>query len=195
MEIAPLVALLAGLVAIVGGGSLVGLVSTRFRAALLVVASFVVQFAFVAWPPEWLTRTSALAIFLAAQGAVVAFLLLNRELPGMKIALAGLLLNMVVISLNGAMPVSETAARAAGTEYLSDQRHVEHGLHLRNEILDDDTALPWFSDVLPLPVIRQVLSIGDVIIGFGIARLVYKRMKSDPASLPSNGTEASPVLR
>lgn len=194
MEIAPLVALFAGLVALVGGGSLVGLVSTKFHAVGLVIGSFVVQFAFVAWPPEWLTRASALAIFLVAQSAVAMFLVLNRRLPGMKIALAGLLINMTVIALNGAMPVSESAARSAGTEYLSDQRHVEHGLHLRNEILDDDTRLPWLSDVIPLPVIRQVLSVGDVIIGAGIAYLVYKRMKLTEVTMASSGAKTSPVL-
>ena len=45
------------------------------------------------------------------------------------------------------------------------------------------------------PAEKAGIQRGDVIIGFGIARLVYKRMKSDPATLPSNGTEASPVLR
>ena len=181
MEIAPLIALFTGIVALVGGGSLVGLVSTKFRAVGLIVASFVVQFTFVAWPPEWLTRTSALFILLAAQVAVGAFLLLNRRLPGAAIMLIGLGLNMVVILANQSMPVAEWAARAAGTDYLTDDRHVAHGLHLRNEVLNEDTIFPWLSDVIPLPIVKQVASFGDIVIAFGMARLVYVRMKSTEA--------------
>lgn len=180
MEIAPLIALCAGLVAVVGGGSLVGLIETRFRALGLVVASFVVQFAFVLWPPEWLTRPAAAAILIATQSAVLAFLALNRRLPGAAVMMLGVALNLVVIIANQAMPVSASAARAAGTEYLTDERHVEHGLHLRNEVLDENTRLPWLADVIPIPIVGQVASVGDAILGFGIARLVYKRMKSAP---------------
>jgi hypothetical protein len=191
MEIAPLIALCAGLVAVVGGGSLLGLVETKFRAFALVIASFVVQFAFVLWPPEWLTRTSAFWILLATQVAVLAFLLLNRRLPGATLMLIGIALNVVVISANQAMPVSETAARAAGTDFLTDERHVEHGLHLRNEILDEDTRLPWLADVIPLPVVGQVASVGDAILGWGIALLVYKRMKSSSIPAPTANSTLS----
>jgi hypothetical protein len=191
MEIAPLIALCAGLVAVVGGGSLLGLVETKFRAFGLVIASFVVQFAFVLWPPEWLTRTSAFWILLSTQVAVLAFLLLNRRLPGATLMLIGIALNVLVISANQAMPVSETAARAAGTDFLTDERHVEHGLHLRNEILDEDTRLPWLADVIPLPVVGQVASVGDAILGWGIALLVYKRMKSSSIPAPTANSTLS----
>jgi hypothetical protein len=103
--------------------------------------------------------------------------------------LAGLALNLVVIVANQAMPVSESAARAAGTDFLTDDRHVAHGLHLRNEVLDENTVFPWLSDVIPLPIVKQVASFGDVVIGLGIALLVYKRMKSAPANI--SGTKAS----
>ena len=185
MEIAPLIALCAGIVALVGGGSLQGLKDTRFRGLGLIIGSFFVQFTFVLWPPEWLTRASAFAVLLLTQAAVVAFVLLNRRLPGTSLMLVGLALNIIVIAANQAMPVSERAAGLAGTEYLTDQRHVDHGLHLRNERLTEDTNLPWLSDVIPLPIVEQVASVGDLILGLGIARLVYKRMKSVPVALPA----------
>lgn len=189
MEIAPIVIVLAGAAALLHGGSLPGLLATDVRAFGLVVASFVVQLAFVIWPPEWMTRASAAVILVLTQGAVVAFLLINRHLPGTMLMLAGVALNLVVIVANGAMPVSESASRAAGTEFLTDQRHVEHGMHLRNEVLDEGTVFPWLADVVPLPIVRQVASVGDLILGAGIARLVYKRMKADASPAPAVGVD------
>ena len=38
------------------------------------------------------------------------------------------------------------------------------------------TVLPWLGDVIPLPRLGEVLSLGDVLLVAGVAVLVYRRM-------------------
>lgn len=159
--------------ALLRGGSLDRLLELRLRWPALVVFAVVVQVGFVVWPPAWLTRPMATAIYLTTQLFVIAFLVANRRLQGVLVVAAGMLLNMAVIASNGAMPVAERSARIAGAEFLTDHRHVEHGLHLRNEVLNDQTVMPWFSDVIPIPGLAQVMSFGDVLIAAGISVLVF----------------------
>jgi hypothetical protein len=37
-------------------------------------------------------------------------------------------------------------------------------------------VLPWLADVIPLPVLERLISVGDVLLALGIAWLVYARM-------------------
>jgi hypothetical protein len=179
MEVGLFVALVAMIIGLAQGGSPISLIDTRFNRAWLLALALVVQLAFVAWPPSWLTRPLATVIFLGTELLVVAFLLLNRRLPGVAWVAIGLGLNAIVIGVNGAMPVSATAARMAGTEFLTDTRHVEHGLHLRNEAMSANTRLRFMSDVIPVPVLEKVLSGGDLRIAGGIGLLVYRRVRSE----------------
>ncbi len=107
-------------------------------------------------------------MILATNVLVAAFLAINRWLPGMVLAAVGTVLNVVVIAANGAMPVSLRAAEVAGI------RSTEMGI--KHEILDADTVLPWLGDVIPVPGLDALISVGDVVLAMGIAWLVYRRM-------------------
>lgn len=192
MEIAFVVVLVAAGLGLLRGGSLVSLIETRFGFGWLVFVALGIQLYFVAAPPAWLTRASALAIFLTTQTAVLAFVAFNRRLPGIWLVGLGLFANMVVIAANQAMPVSQTAARIAGAEFITDDRHVEHGLHLRNEVMTEDSVLPWAADVIPVPVLHFVVSLGDLVIAAGLARLVYRRTKGTSSNVKV-GREAATV--
>ena len=180
------------IVALLRGGSIDALLATRFRLVALVFAAAAIQIYFVVWPPAWLDRGTATLLYLGSQAVVVTFLVLNRHLAGVLLIGLGLGLNMFSIAANGAMPVSETATRLAGAEYLTDHRHVEHGLHLRNEVMDDSTRMPFLGDVIPVPGLAQVMSLGDLVIAVGVVRLVLTRTKPDPrASLTNAQTSPS----
>ncbi|MCA1706341.1 MAG: DUF5317 domain-containing protein [Actinobacteria bacterium] len=184
MEIA-LILLFSGVaIGLLRGGSIERLIDARLRFAALLLAAVAIQVYFAVWPPEWLTRSNAVWVYLVSQLLAVVFLAFNRHLPGVLLVGIGLALNMAVIASNGAMPVSETASRVAGTEFLTDHRHVEHGLHLRNEILDGQTIAPWLSDVIPIPGIAQVISLGDVVLAAGIFVLVISLMTQRGDGLP-----------
>ncbi len=171
--LALLLAALAGIVAMFRGGSLQRVAETRFSWVWLLFAGFGLQLGFQIWNPEWLTDGWKLTITLLSISGVLAFLVLNRNLAGTLIAALGLTLNVAVISLNGAMPVSLEAVERAG---LDPAELSEPGI--KHEILDRNTVAPFLGDVLALPLLNQILSVGDIFLAVGFARVVYVRAMS-----------------
>jgi hypothetical protein len=161
-------------VAVVAGllrrGSLERLASTRFRFLLLLWAGFAIQIGAQIWSPDWLTETWELTVLLVSNALVAAFFISNFRLPGIVLAGMGLVLNVLVIGFNGAMPVAADASESAGIKRSLEQAGLKH------ELLDSNTALPWLGDVLPIPIFREVLSVGDILLASGIAYLIYARM-------------------
>ena len=169
------VAAVAALYGLIRGGSLEGIAATRFRFGWLVLAGFVVQIGFALWNPGWLTEPGELTVLIVSNLLVAAFLAANRRLPGMLLAAGGLVLNVVVIAANGAMPVSLEAADVAGTDLASAEFGIKH------EPFHDGTLLPWLGDVIPVPGLDMLISAGDVVLALGIGLLVYRRtLAEDP---------------
>lgn len=174
MIVALLVAVLATMVALSRGGSLENLAATQVRWLPLLFGALAVQVAFDVADPAWLGEGGGLFVLLATNAAVVVFLTLNRHLPGMKVAAVGLLLNVIVIAANGAMPVSEPAAVTVG---LADELR-DPGV--KHEILGDQTALPFLGDVIPIPGLRKIISVGDIVLAVGIGLFAYRRSLGEP---------------
>lgn len=170
MLTALVVGLLAGVVARLRGGSTHELAETTFRFTPLLVAGLVLQIVFLYWDPEWLGRNGGLAVILSSNLTVAVWLVANRRLPGLLIAGVGMTLNLLVISANGAMPVLDSSAEAAGVAQSLEDASLKH------EVMDEDTVLPWLGDAIPVPPFREVLSVGDVVLALGLARLVDARM-------------------
>lgn len=156
----------------VRGGSLESLAATQLAWLPLLWGALVLQIA----PPLWLelSNTAALGVILAANLLLIGFLVLNRVLPGIPLMAAGLLLNVVVIGANRAMPVSGAAADLAGVTSTPTQASFEH------ELMSPSTLLPWLGDIIPLPRLGEVLSLGDLLLVGGIVVLVYRRMLAAP---------------
>lgn len=168
------VAVVSALYGLVRGGSLDGVARTQFRYVWLLIGGLVLQATFDTWDPDWLPETGDLGVLIASNVAVAAFLMLNRHLPGMWLAAAGMTMNVVVITLNGGMPVSLEAAEIAG----GGSRPTDLGF--KHEVLGPDTMLPWLGDVIPLPGLYILISVGDVVLGAAIGWLVYRRTTSEP---------------
>lgn len=167
------VVVVAALFGLILGGSLDSLAATKFRFLWLLVAALVTQAGFTTLDPEWLSDAGDLSVLLVTNAAVALFLALNRRLPGMWVAAVGMALNVLVISANGAMPVSLEAADLAGSDRPS-------GFGLKHEALTEDTLLPWLADVIPLPGLNTLISAGDVVLAAGIGWLVYRRTVDEP---------------
>lgn len=150
------------------GGSLETLAATRLEWLALLWVALALQIV----PALWLdlSDAAALAVVAASNLILITWLLLNRGLPGVGWMAAGLLLNLIVITANGAMPVSHTAAEIAGVDRSPTAAELKH------EPMNASTLLPWLGDVIPLPRLGEVLSIGDLVLVAGIVRLVYCRM-------------------
>ncbi len=165
-----LMSLVAG-AGILAGGSLRALAETRFRATWLLLGAFALQL-LLDFSDAAPRNTGALLILLASIGAVTAFLVANRHLPGIAMACVGLALNLAVIGANGAMPVSAHAAEVAGASDSLKAPGVKH------ERLDEDSRLALLGDVIPLPGLKSILSVGDVLLALGLAHLVLARTTS-----------------
>jgi hypothetical protein len=165
-----LAAIVAG-VAVMRGGSLERLAATEFKWPWLVGIGLGAQIGLEMWSPDWLDDGIGLVVLLASNALVALFLVLNIRLPGMTLAAIGMILNVIVIAANGAMPVSQRALDKAGYEGKVGD------LDRKHELLDDDTVLPWLADVIPLPYLRTIISLGDVVLSIGIAQLVYVRTR------------------
>ena len=171
MVVGVAVGILCGALALARGGSVSNVAATRFRYLPVLFAGFATQFGFELWDPDWLSPADQLRIVLVTSTTVAVFLFLNRELPGMLLASAGLMLNVLVIASNGAMPVSPEAARIAGIE-----ERLDSGI--QHEPLDPGSRLGWLADVIHVPRMHLVVSVGDLVLAAGLGRLVYKRAMS-----------------
>lgn len=107
-----------------------------------------------------------------SQLALLGFIAVNRHQPGMPLVLAGFALNTAVIVANGAMPVDPAALVRLGADGV-----VDPGKH---QLLTDATRLPWLADIIPVGAIRSVISVGDIVLGAGVAVLVIAQMRRFP---------------
>lgn len=110
-----------------------------------------------------------LGLVLVSQALVLVWVGANWARPGMILVLVGLLLNAAVIVANGAMPVSPEAIRAIGL----DGALVPPGRHM---LLAADTRLALLADRIPLPPLRTIISIGDVVLAAGMIPLLHELM-------------------
>lgn len=108
-------------------------------------------------------------LYLSAIVAVAIVAARNTALPGAPLIALGSLLNAVVIAANDGMPVDPVAATAANARPLfNDQLHVS---------TSSDTRLRLLSDLIPLPIFRNVYSIGDIFIALGGFWLPFRRIR------------------
>lgn len=111
-------------------------------------------------------------IYLASTGAVLVFVLRNLRVTGLPIVAAGAALNLLAIGANGGvMPTTAAAMTAAGldpTEGFS------------NSAIVAAPVLGPLTDVFALPAwlpLANVFSVGDLLIGIGVAVAIAAAMR------------------
>ncbi len=118
-------------------------------------------------------RSAGSAVLVGSYGLLVAFAWVNRRLPASWLVMAGLVLNILVIGVNGGMPVSASALQTAGAsaEGLLGAGTAKHHL------MGPGDSLTPLGDVIGIPApIGAVISIGDVLLYAGVAVLVVMIM-------------------
>jgi hypothetical protein len=166
------------LVGFLRGGRLRHLADAPLRAAWLAGLAALAQFLFALAP----TATSGVVLTALSQAGLLAFLWRNRYLAGATLVALGSLLNSLVILSNGAMPVSREALLAVS------RLPAEVGAG-RHRLLESTDALPWLADVIALPLLRTVVSAGDVVLAAGIGLLVADLMR--PRRQPEGSASAA----
>ena len=99
-----------------------------------------------------------IGLYLLGIAFTAAFAVANWRLPGAPLVALGSLLNLIVSSANGAMPVDVDLLRAAGGRPADDALH---------EAINDTSILPLLADIIIVPFVRAAYSIGDVLIAIG----------------------------
>jgi Family of unknown function (DUF5317) len=118
-------------------------------------------------------RSAGLAVLVGSYGLLVAFAWVNRRLSASWLVMAGLVLNILAIGVNGGMPVSASAldTAGAGAEGLLGAGTAKHHL------MGPGDSLTALGDVIGIPApIGAVISIGDVLLYAGVAVLVVMIM-------------------
>jgi len=149
--------------------SLRPLLGLRLRWVWLIWLAALVQFVRTR-DPHWAgAAVPMVAMWLLGVAFVVANL---RAMPprariGAGILAAGFSLNSLVIVFNGAMPFSTASARLAGFSTGAIQAPA-YG----HAPIGADTALAALADVIPVPGLGVVVSIGDLLMVTGVAWLL-----------------------
>jgi hypothetical protein len=119
------------------------------------------------WVPVALLSLSYVLLFV--------FLAVNIRVSGIALITAGIVLNAVVIGLNGGMPVSDAALRAATgdpAQYETARAELDEKGPPKHHLATGEDVLRPLSDVFGLgPPIKQVYSVGDFLALGGIAWL------------------------
>jgi hypothetical protein len=159
---------LAGLVA---GGRLDRLAALPFRLGWLAAVALAIQVALFSPLATTLSADVSRLIYVASTAAVVAVVLANLRLTGVPIVVAGALANLAAIAANGgAMPASEGALATAGQTVDGPT----------NSVLVAHPVLEPLTDIFAVPAwlpLANVFSIGDVLIGIGIAVVIVAGMR------------------
>lgn len=183
---------LALIIGALAGGAFPRLAELRLRWSLLLVAALGLRVL------VGLSRETGIGAdipagwaYMLAYGLIFVWLWGNWRVPGLQIASVGIGSNMVAVLLNqGQMPIWSAAYFSAGfteAEIVGDPFHF---------LLRTDTVAGFvasgglFGDVIPLPIpyIRDVISIGDVLLALGIFwAIVYSMTR---ANAPSRGALA-----
>ena len=152
----------------------------RVRLVPLVVAGVACQLI-----ANRMTGDGAVALGIVALGLLVGFAVANLHLTGMGVMTIGLGLNLLVLLMNGGMPVSPRALRAADVPAgeLQGARHHER----------PSDHLTVLGDIIPVG--GQVVSYGDLIIAVALADVVAHLVRRQRRHAPtaSSISTASPV--
>jgi MFS family permease len=173
------------------GGKLDNLVGVRLRWLPLLILAAVARFGLdgalsAGAVPDGLRLWLVLAVYFS----FAVILLVNRSLPGLTAAALGTVANGIAIVANGGwMPVWQPSLAAAGLD-----PNVLHSSFHR--ILDGPVDAGFFAhggplvDIIPIPIpiVQSVASVGDLLLGAGLAFFVFAALVRAPVAVPASGS-------
>lgn len=165
--------LLAAIIVIIFfGGKLGNLLDFTFRHSWLVLVALGIKILSISGLYSILGLTENFNPYLrvVSLSLVIIFVLFNISFRGVPIVGLGLLLNTLVISINGGnMPINESYAHMVFTP--SELVMLKNGLPVDSFILSSsNTKLPFLGDVISIPwggPLLKLFSVGDIVITLG----------------------------
>ena len=176
--------LIAGLLV---GGRLDNLVAVRLRWIWLLFLAALLRFATEFFLVQRVETVEAfrMPLFATAYGLLLLGLYVNRDRPGMAMAFVGIASNAVAIAVNGGhMPIWQPSLAAAGFG----TGDIRSPLHIVVPAPLDETFLAhlgFLGDIIPipLPIIQNVASVGDIFLSAGLAFFLFATVVRSPDDL------------
>ncbi len=141
------------------------------------VAAALQRLPFILLPPDSLVEMKK-AVLVSSHLLLAWALCRNLRFRSVRLVLSGELLNLAAIVFNGGlMPVSPEARALAGMTDLG-ASWLGHVLPEGTGVLltVDHTRLWAFTDILPVPLVGGVFSVGDVLLGLGLVLFFVELM-------------------
>ncbi|MDH3605721.1 MAG: DUF5317 domain-containing protein [Acidimicrobiia bacterium] len=166
-----IVLLISVVMALVRGGRFLNLSEIKLRAWPLLVLGFGMQ---VAADRLDLTHDGAVTLVILSFIPLLIIAWLNRHEAGMWLVGLGVFMNFTVIALNSGMPVLPEAA-SIGLD--RDITAIDFDALSKHVLMDSSTRLAFLGDVIPIRIIRNVVSLGDVFLAVGLGVYVEDQMR------------------
>ena len=162
--------ILALVVGVLAGGGFPRLAELRLRWLPLLGIALALRLGVFVLRPD-VARVPVGWVFVLAYLFIFAWLWRNWTVPGLQIASVGIAANTLAVVLNGGhMPVWGAAFTAAGLSVDAIAGDPFHHLLLSDSVSAFVARGGLFGDVIPipLPLIRDVVSLGDILLALGI---------------------------
>jgi hypothetical protein len=169
-----LVLFIALTIAVLRGGRLVNLGDIELKGWWLLFVALALQ-AGTNWLPEGYSEFGV-PMMLFSYVLLIVMVAMNRTKPGMWIAGLGVLANLLVIAVNGGMPVLAGAAEVASGFAITEPDLSGSYKHI---LLDETSRLTFFADVIPLRLagIGEVISLGDIFLALGLGMFLEYELR------------------
>jgi hypothetical protein len=167
------------------GGQLKYVGNWHLRGLWMALGAFAVQTAlFTRWGTSLVGEAMVPVVYIVTLCVLVAFLVTNRRVLGVPILLAGLMLNMLVISANaGRMPASVVALEVAGRVEEADVLRLR-GAAANCVLMSDSTRLNMLGDNIVIRLggpVGSAYSFGDLVALAGEAVVVFGVLRTRPS--------------
>jgi hypothetical protein len=168
-----LYAVVAGLlVGLLAGGRPANLAALQIRWPGLIAAGLVAQLVLFSDPVAQRVGDLGPALYVGSTVLVIAAVARNLPIAGMPVVLAGAIANLTAVVANGgSMPASHAALEIAG--------RLTPRIYSNSSAVTDPALWP-LTDVFALPSwvpLANVFSVGDVMIGAGIAVVIVLALR------------------
>jgi hypothetical protein len=167
------------------GGRLEYARNWQLKGLWIALGAFAVQTAlFTQWGTGFVGEALVPIVYVVTLSALVAFLVTNRRVLGVPILLVGLMLNMLVVSVNdGRMPASVAALAGAGRVEEADLLRLR-GAAANCVLMSDSTRLNILGDNIVIRLggsIGSAYSVGDLVALAGEAVVVFGVLRAKPS--------------
>lgn len=183
------VIVLALIVGALAGGGLPRLGDLKLRWLWVLFGALLLRFGAVFLQQRDLVDLPLGWAVVVAYFLIFVFLWGNWRVPGLQVAAVGIGLNFLAVLINGGrMPIWPGAFEAAGFQPDAVAGDAFHFLMPTSTVAEFVSRGGIFGDVvpLPLPVIRDVVSIGDLLLALGLFwTIVYSMTRPEAPMRPS----------